>query len=130
MQFGYTILYVEDVRASVAFYEKAFGLAARFVHESGDFGEMDTGATALAFSSRRLMTELKKNPSRPDAKAPCGEIAFVTADVPAALETAIRAGAVLVQAPETMPWGQTVAYVADRDGFLVELCTPVSPPQA
>ena len=34
-------------------------------------------------------------------------------------------GARLVQAPEAMPWGQTVAYVADLEGFLVELCTPV-----
>ncbi|TXT41687.1 MAG: hypothetical protein FD135_14 [Comamonadaceae bacterium] len=26
---------------------------------------------------------------------------------------------------ETMPWGQTIAYVADINGFLVELCTPM-----
>jgi hypothetical protein len=26
---------------------------------------------------------------------------------------------------EVMPWGQTIAYVADINGFLVELCTPV-----
>lgn len=129
MRFGYTILYVEDVRASVAFYEKAFGLSATFVHESGDFGEMDTGTTALAFSSRRLMTQLGKNPAKPDVKAPSGEIAFITDDVRGALETAVAAGAALVQAPEDMPWGQTVAYVADPDGFLVELCTPVAPPQ-
>lgn len=128
MQFGYTILYVEDVRRSVAFYEKAFGLPVAFVHESGDFGQMATGATALAFSSRRLMAQLGKNPARPDAVHPCGEIAFVSADVPAALECALAAGAALVQAPEDMPWGQTVAYVADPDGFLVELCTPVGAP--
>lgn len=125
MQFGYTILYVEDVRASVAFYGKAFGLAARFIHESGDFGEMETGATALAFSSRRLMTQLGKSPRLPDPKAPSSEIAFVTADVAAAVETAVAAGATLIQPPADMPWGQIVAYVADPDGFLVELCTPV-----
>jgi len=26
---------------------------------------------------------------------------------------------------EVMTWGQTIAYVADINGFLVELCTPV-----
>lgn len=124
MRFGYTILYVEDVRKSVAFYERAFGLKAKFVHESGDFGEMDTGATSLAFSSRELMTQLKKNPRRADAAAPCFEIAFTTADVQAALDKAVAAGAKLVQAPEQMPWGQTVAYVADIDDVLVEICTP------
>jgi len=37
----------------------------------------------------------------------------------------VAAGARLVQAPEQMPWGQTVAYVADINDVLVELCTPV-----
>ena len=125
MQFGYTILYVEDVPRTIAFYEAAFGLTRRFVHEAGDFGELDTGATALAFSSLRLMTELGKNPQRASARAPSFEIAFTTPDVAAAVQRAVDAGARLVQAPEPMPWGQTVAYVADRDGCLVELCTPV-----
>lgn len=127
MQFGYTILYVEDVPATVAFYETAFGLARRFVHESGDYGELDTGGTALAFSSLRLMAQLGKHPQRASVSAPCFEIAFTTSDVPAAVQRAVAAGARLVQAPEQMPWGQTVAYVADLNDALVELCTPVTP---
>lgn len=125
MKLGYTILYVDDVRRSVDFYTRAFGLAVKFVHEGGDFGELDTGGTSLAFSSRQLMTQLGKNPARADARAPCFEIALTTDDVPAAVERAVAAGAELIQRPEVMPWGQTVAYVADPDGFLVELCTPV-----
>lgn len=35
MKFGYTIVYVPDVLASVEFFEKAFGLKRRFLHESG-----------------------------------------------------------------------------------------------
>lgn len=125
MQFGYTILYVQDVKSSLDFYEKAFGFRPKFLHESGDFGELDTGATALAFSSRQLMTQLGKNPSAANVKSPCFEIAFTTPDVPAAVARAVAAGAPLVQAPEQMPWGQTVAYVGDLDGILVELCTPM-----
>ena len=64
MKFGYTILYVEDVPKTIAFYEQAFGFVRRFVHEAGDFGELDTGATSLAFASLRLMLELGKNPQR------------------------------------------------------------------
>ncbi len=128
MKLGYTILYVADVPRTLAFYEAAFGLPRRFLHESGDFGELDTGATALAFSSRRLMRELGKNPAPPDPHAPCGEIAFTTADVAAAVDRAVAAGAELRQAPERMPWGQTVAYVSDPDGFLIELCTPMAQP--
>jgi len=125
MQFGYTILYVEDVPRTIAFYEAAFGFQRRFLHESGDFGELDTGATALAFSSLQLMTHLGKNPQRASSGAPSFEIALTTPDVPAAVQRAVAAGARLVQAPEQMPWGQTVAYVADVNDVLVELCTPV-----
>lgn len=125
MKLGYTILYVDDVRCSLNFYTRAFGLTVKFLHEGGDFGELDTGGTSLAFSSRQLMTQLGKNPSRADARAPCFEIALTTDDVPAAVERAVAAGAQLIQPPEAMPWGQTVAYVADPEGFLVELCTPV-----
>jgi catechol 2,3-dioxygenase-like lactoylglutathione lyase family enzyme len=125
MKFGYTILYVENVAHSLGFYERAFGMKRKFLHESGDFGELDTGATSLAFSSRRLMTELGKHPKAPDVDAPCFEIAFTTNDVAVAVDCAVKAGARLVQKPEPMPWGQTVAYVADPDGYLVELCTPI-----
>jgi catechol 2,3-dioxygenase-like lactoylglutathione lyase family enzyme len=126
MQLAYTILYVDDVRKSVDFYEQAFGLRRKFIHDGGDYGEMDTGGTALAFSSRDLMRQLGKHPQPARWEAPCFEVAFTTADVTQALERAVSAGAELVQAPEQMPWGQTTAYVADLDGFLVEICTPVN----
>ena len=125
MQFGYTILYVPDVPATLKFYEAAFGLKTRFLHEGGDYGELDTGSTALAFSAHSLMQQLGKNPQRASAQAPSFEIALCTPDVPQALERAVAAGAKLMRPAELMPWGQTIAYVADTNGFLVELCTPV-----
>ncbi len=126
MQLGYTILYVTDVAKALAFYRDAFGLKIKFLHESGDFGELETGATTLAFSSRTLMAALGKNPKPADPHAPSSEIAFTTNDVATAVNKATAAGATLIQKPEQMPWGQTVAYVADPDGFLVEICTPVT----
>ena len=125
MKLRYTILYVEDVAASLDFYAAAFGIRRRMLHDSGDYGELDTGATTLSFSSRRLMTELGKSPGRADPTAPVFEIAFETGDVAAAHASAIAAGAENVQEPQDMPWGQTTAYVRDRDGFLVEICSPV-----
>lgn len=123
MQFAYTILYVNDVKQSLAFYEKAFGMQTRFLHESGDYGELETGATALAFSSRALMRQLGKEVSASDPHHPCFEIALVSSDVPAAVGKALAAGAKLMREPQEMPWGQTIAYVADLDGVLVEICT-------
>lgn len=126
MTFGYTILYVEDVRAAVAFYSAAFGMAAKFVDESGQYGELATGGTTLAFSAYGLLRSIGKHPAPADPSAPCFEIALTTDDVPAAVERAVSAGAELKQAPTQMPWGQTIAYVVDPNGFLVELCTPVA----
>lgn len=126
VRFKYAILYVDDVVASIAFFERAFGLVRRMVHESGDYAELDTGATTLSFSSRRLMTRLGKAPGRPDPTAPVFEIAFEVEDVAASLEKARSAGARVMQEVREEPWGQTTAYVLDGDGYLIEICSPVA----
>ena len=127
---GYVLLYVNDVAASLAFYEKAFGLARRFFHDDNGkaYGELETGATRLAFASVALAEEHLKQKvvaAAPD-KPPLGvEIALTTPDVPALFKRAVTAGATAISGPATKPWGQTVAYLRDNSGHLVELCTPM-----
>ena len=128
MIFRYAILYVADVPATLDFYARAFGLATGFLHDSGDYGELATGATRLAFSSHALMAALGKQVATEPPARPAFEIALETDDVEAALDRALAAGAVLVQGAKRMDWGQTTAYVRAPEGTLVELCTPVSPP--
>lgn len=130
MKFGYTILYVDDVEATVAFYEKAFGLKRTLVVPN-EYGELDTGATKLSFAAKTNAANLFAIPLQPaDAKTPppAVEVAFVTDDVMTAFAAAVGAGAVALAEPKQKPWGQTVAYVRDNNGFLVEICTPVSGP--
>ncbi|MDR6126390.1 catechol 2,3-dioxygenase-like lactoylglutathione lyase family enzyme [Sphingomonas sp. SORGH_AS438] len=50
MKLGYTSIYVADVLAMIDFYERAFGLKRRFVHESNLYAELNTGETVLAFA--------------------------------------------------------------------------------
>jgi lactoylglutathione lyase len=127
---GYVILYVKDVSASLAFYEEAFGLSRRFFNDDNGkaYGELETGAARLAFASLELAkTHLKQGvvAASPD-KAPLGfEVALVATDVLGLYARAVKAGATVVSGPTTMPWGQTVAYLRDKDGHLVELCTPL-----
>jgi lactoylglutathione lyase len=124
MRFAYAIAYVREVERSVAFYEQAFGLQRRFVDESGQYAEMKTGETTLAFASNELgASNLPGGFRRNDpAEPPAGvEIAFLTEDVGVAFRKALEAGATSVAEPKTKPWGQTVAYVRDRDGVLVEI---------
>jgi lactoylglutathione lyase len=127
MRFGYTILYVSDVAASLEFYERALGQRRRFVHDSGQYAELDTGATALAIAAHELAAANLPGVYRPDERPgsrPAFEVCFVTDDVQAAFDQAITEGAEAVTAPQTKPWGQDVAYVRDPDGNLVELASP------
>jgi lactoylglutathione lyase len=129
VRFGYTILYVEDVSASLEFYERAFGQSRSFVHDSGQYGELGTGATALAFASHDLAARNLPGAYRhaePAAAATTFEICFVTEDVQAGYDRALEGGAQPVTPPQTKPWGQDVAYVRDPDGNLVEIASPVS----
>lgn len=128
MKLGYTIVYVPDVSASLAFYGKAFGLATRFLHESGTYGELDTGPTTLAFAAHELgaMNFDGGHVRASESAAPLGmEIALVTSDVHAAHAGALKAGARELAPPKKKPWGQEVSYVRAPDGTLIELCTPV-----
>jgi len=128
MKLGYTILYVPDVAESLAFFGKAFGLKTRFLHDSGTYGELETGATTLSFAAHELAhTNFQGGHVRAsDSRQPLGmEIALVTENVAAAHAAAIAAGATALSAPSTKPWGQVVSYLRTPDGCLVELCTPI-----
>lgn len=130
MIFRYSILYVDDVATALDFYERALGLKRAFLHESGDYGELATGDTKLAFSSRALMRQLGKSPGSPDPNSPVFELAFEVEDVAKALKRAVEAGAALVQDVREEPWGQTTSYVSDPFGYLIEICSPVQLPSA
>lgn len=129
MRLGYTLIYVSDVAATVAFYESAFGLQQRFIHESGLYAEMDTGETTLSFAAETMagMNGLAIRPNSP-RDLPAGiEICLVTDSPEEAYTHAVVAGALAAKAVEEKPWGQRVGYVRDLNGCLVEICSPIHP---
>ncbi len=128
IRFAYTILYVKDVRASLRFYETAFGFQCRFLSEDHTYAELISGETTLSFASITLADSNLTGgfiPAERDKKPFGIEIGFTTGDVAATLKSCVDAGALLVEEPKTKPWGQVVAYVRDLDGFLIEICTPM-----
>jgi uncharacterized glyoxalase superfamily protein PhnB len=129
MKFGYTIVYVSSVADTLAFYQRAFGFETRFLHESGEYGELETGETILAFASH-AMGELNLDGRYQKISSnqnPFGiELAFVADDVALAYTKAVGAGAEALKAPAEKPWGQTVAYIRTPEGSLVELCSPIA----
>lgn len=127
MRLGYTLVYVNDVAATVDFYETAFGLKRRFIHESGLYAEMDTGETTLSFAGEAMaeMNGLAIRPNTP-RDLPAGIELCLVSDTPEeAFERAVVAGARSVKAVEETPWGQKVGYVRDLNGCLVEICSPM-----
>jgi len=87
---------------------------------------METGGTALSFAANELALSNLPEGFQENSRSvlPAGiEIGFVVENVPAAFAKAVEAGAMAVVEPKVKPWGQTVAYVRDLDGILVEICS-------
>lgn len=124
MKLNYVIIYVEDVVRATEFYEKAFGLKTKFIHESNMYAEMESGETILSFANNEML-EMSIGIEALKGTKNCFEIAFSTDDVQGAFEKAIANGAKELKKPEQKPWGQTVAYVNDTFGTIVEICTPM-----
>jgi len=49
-----------------------------FLHDGDDHGELETGATVLAFCAHSLLRTMGKTPQAADPDRPCAEIAFRT----------------------------------------------------
>ena len=88
---------------------------------------METGQTKIGFVSLELAHShgfdfdeggLEKNPQ-------AFEVAFVSENLDVDFEKAISAGAVEVVRPVKKPWGQTISYVRDCNGVLVEIASPM-----
>lgn len=128
INFTYTILYVKNVVKAIEFYEKAFGFQRKFIAPENDYAELNTGSTILAFAATSLAEKNLSEgfvESTPSGKPFGIEIGFTTTDVEKVFDASIQAGAIPVEQAKTKPWGQTVAYVKDLDGFLIEICTPM-----
>ncbi len=129
IKFGYTILYVPNVRESIDFYKEAFGFEEKFVTPENDYGELVSGETTLAFCSIELGQSNMPDEVRvvtANKQVSNFVLGFVSDNVEKSHDNAISAGAESVMAVKEKPWGQTVAYVRDNNGFIVEICSPVS----
>lgn len=124
LKFSHMIFYVSDVRETLAFYEKAFGLKTKFLHESNMYGELDTGSTSLGFASNEMAAlNLPDGHQKPSLEqAPfANEIAFTSKNVEADYDHAIQSGATALTAPTEKPWGQVVGYLRDPNGIVIEI---------
>ena len=120
-RFGHVIYYVNDVPATVAFFEKAFKLERDFIAENV-YAQMKTGNTALGFAQYDWVEKRIPGGVTPLSKKPFAtEISLCAQDVKASFDHAVESGCEVLCQPEPQPWGQTVGYVKTPDGILVEI---------
>ncbi len=124
MTLGWVIVYVEEPDAAAAFYERVFGMRVEFA--VGEYAQLDTGSTKLAFAAYSLGEQNFPGGVRRAEGQPFNvELALVHEDVDGAFQHALDAGCEALAEPKDKPQGQRVAYVRDPFGTLVELATPL-----
>ena len=119
---GYVILFVADLRRSVAFYRDVIGVPFRL--EGDGYVEFATQGARFGLYDRNRLGELTgHDPDRPGR--PGGEVVFLVPDVDAEAERLRAAGATVLRGPGDRPWGHRTLHVEDPDGFVVELATEI-----
>ncbi len=114
MKLGYVILYVSQVSQLVDFYEKALGLNRKFVHESGQYAEMDTGSTTLAFACNRLAkSNLPKRMKVAGSSASLQECPIVRKGAPTLYRKTVSVGLMSPTAPKLD--GYAAPHAQDQD---------------
>jgi len=119
---------VPNVQEALDFYIKAFGFEQQMITPEGDYGELKTGDTKLAFINYELANSNLKDgfiPSKKEQKSFGIELAFITENIEADFQKALDAGATLAAPLAQKVWGQKIGYLRDNNGFLIELGSPM-----
>ncbi|MBF6125902.1 VOC family protein [Nocardia brasiliensis] len=129
MHFGGVALLVDDVDATVAFYEAAFGLGQVFADGDGTFVVLGRPGWSDGPSAPYLSVEHRRKIEDYAEPRPTDgfRVLLETDDVDDAYRRAVEAGARSALVPTTRPWGQRVAAVIDLNDAIVEINGPVTP---
>ncbi len=121
---AFPVLYVTDVRRSVAFYQRlGFEEVYQFPLDGDPHyvglrrEDSSLGICDLSWPEAQLGISV--------GSAPRFELFVYVHRVDAQVDALRQAGVEVLQEPADMPWGERQAYVADPDGNPVALATPV-----
>jgi uncharacterized glyoxalase superfamily protein PhnB len=114
---AFPIVSVEDLAATVAFYGRLGFVQTYAFPPEGEpaFVTVERSGTTIGISSRT------------EADADRFSYWVYVDDVDATYEAMTAAGAPVVAAPRTEPWGERVASVRDPDGNVVHVGAPSEP---
>lgn len=119
MEFKNSLIVVENLEKSVAFYEKYLGLRVEL-----DFGANVTLTGGLCLQTRESWLDLiRKPPELLRFGGNDGELYFETDDFDGFLTS--LAGVELVAPPVEHRWGQRVVRLYDPDRHMIEVAEPI-----
>ena len=113
------ILEVADLDDSLRLYADGFGLDLHVADHEGD-DRWTSGRHAATSWTDGAFLHFALYESKDGRTSERAQVAFAVADLDAAHDRAVAAGARVVHAPRPQPWGRSARY-ADPDGNVVEL---------
>ena len=120
MKFAKTVVYVDDAKASIEFFERAFGFKTTYWDNGA--GAVYAGDAQIHFATYEVGRGHLAEIGRPGAVG--FEISLTSEDVEADFQRAVEAGAEPLKQPEVTPWGQISSYLRCPDGTVVDLASP------
>lgn len=123
-------LTVADAEASLDFYHRAFGFESEGTVAGPDGGIMHAsmkyqGATVIMFAPEGAMGDQKmRTPAHMGVELPMNLYVYCP-DVDALAAQARAAGAVILQGPEDMFWGDRWVGLRDPDGYFWSFATNI-----
>lgn len=115
----HTKLRVSDLDRAIRFYEAAFGYAVRSRRPGPEGSEI----AFMGLPGETAEIQLCQYPGEDAVAVPerLMHLAYRVDDLEAVLAGALAAGATLVSEPYTLPSGSRVAFLADPQGYAIEL---------
>jgi len=105
---AYVIVYVADMKRSVAFYRDRVRLKLKFT--SPQWSEFDTGGTILAL-----------HPAGPKNPAGTSEVGITVTNLDAFYQSSTAAGVVFSGPPKAQSYGAPLTQMQDPDGALISV---------
>jgi catechol 2,3-dioxygenase-like lactoylglutathione lyase family enzyme len=126
---GAITLFVEDVAASRAFYQKVFDLEP-FDEGETSVGFMLTDQYFFLTASSTASDMIAPLAAGPAGNGPRHVFAIIVEDVDAVAAELKAKGIALINGPEDRFWGMRTLNFADPDGYVWEIATEVPGPDA
>ncbi|HVX14690.1 MAG TPA: VOC family protein [Pirellulales bacterium] len=119
-KFSYSVVFVSNMKRSIAFYRDIIGLPLRF--ESEEWTEFDTPGTTLALHH----SETPATPESGDVNrvGQC-HLSFTVDDIDAFHKHLVAKGVACVRPPQEEAYGRKLAKYADLDGLPFTVSQPM-----